>query len=148
VTFDCNGAEKRAGYVFTDKALLRLAFTHKSYNCGKPLPDNERLEHLGDAVLQLVVTRRLYADHPNAPPGVLTEIRQTLVSEPPLAAACDQKGLSAFIKTKGTGVNRKIKADTAEALAAAIYLDGGYEAAERFIYSLLFTNDVNGERAL
>lgn len=131
--------EKIIGYTFRDGALLERALTHSS--AGR---DNyQKLEFLGDSVVGYVVARKLYEMFPDEGEGVLTRLRARVVSEKPLAAAADEKGLSAFIRlgeaeTKaGVGGHSSVKSDVVEAVAAAICLDGGMEAAARFVLSFL-----------
>ncbi len=130
--------QERAGYTFHDKELLRLALTHSSYASESPIPFcqwNERLEFLGDAVLQLIVTHRLYLDMPNAQEGELTRSRSVLVDEP--ANARNAKNLTldrALLLGKGEcqGGGRErasLLGDAFEAFLGAVYLDGGFEAA-------------------
>ena len=115
-----------------DPALLDLALTHRSWaheNGG--LPTNERLEFLGDAVLQIVVTERLYHDHPEVPEGQLAKMRAATVSEPALAAVARDLGLGEFIRLgKGEALSGgrdkdSILSDTVEALIGATYLTQG-----------------------
>ena len=119
------------GYTFRDEALLRRALTHPSV--GKN--DNQRLEFLGDAVLQLLMSEALYRSHPEEREGALTHRRALLVCEAALSAIAKKLGLGEALEMdKGeerTGGRDKpsVLCDTMEAVLAAVYLDGGMEAA-------------------
>ena len=124
--------------------LLELALTHRSWaheNGG--LPTNERLEFLGDAVLQIVVTERLYHDHPEVPEGQLAKMRAATVSEPALAAVARDLGLGEFIRLgKGEALSGgrdkdSILSDTVEALIGATYLTQGLEATREVVTRLV-----------
>lgn len=122
---------KALGYTFRDEALLRRALTHPSM--GKN--DNQRLEFLGDAVLQYLMSDKLYQAHPTEREGALTHRRQLMVCEAALSPIARKLGLGeALIMDKGeelTGGREKpsVLCDTMEAVLAAVYLDGGMEAA-------------------
>ena len=119
------------GYTFRDEALLRRALTHPS--SGKE--DNQRLEFLGDAVLQYIMSDKLYREHPDEREGALTHRRALLVCEAALSPIAKKLGLGeALVMDKGeelTGGREKpsVLCDTMEAVLAAVYLDGGMEAA-------------------
>ncbi len=139
---DWNNLEKRIGIQFKNKDLLKQAFTHRSYlNEHKSihLEHNERLEFLGDAVLELVATDFLYGMYPKKPEGELTSIRSALVNSQMLAQISSSLGLNDFLllsrgEAKDTGRARQyILANTYESLTGAIYLDTGYNAAKDFI---------------
>ena len=133
--------EERLGYAFKDAGLLRLALTHPSvaHEHGAPIQTNQRLEFLGDAVLQLVLTRELYEKFPAFGEGPLTKARAKLVNRRTLAERSRQLGIGQhLILSRGEemhdGRNRpSALADTYEALLGAIFLDGGFEAAREFI---------------
>ncbi len=140
--------EALIGYVFANKDLPCLAFTHRSYvNENKQVSQhNERLEFLGDSVLGLLVADYLYEAMPNTPEGELSYLRSRLVE----AAACVSYAESLNIKKylimgKGERMNDgrgrdSILADLFEAVIGAIYLDGGLEAARSFIFAKLKAN--------
>jgi len=139
--------EAKIGTTFTDKNLLRTAFTHRSYvneNRTKKLEHNERLEFLGDAVLELVVTEYLFARFPMKPEGELTAIRSALVNTQSLSDAATKLNLNDYLllsrgESKDTGRARHyILANTFESVIGAIYLDQGYAAARDFIANNLF----------
>jgi ribonuclease III len=141
---DVTGYEElqaRLGYVFRDSDLLRLALTHPSvaHEQDSPIQTNQRLEFLGDAVLQLVLTRELYEKFPAFGEGPLTKARAKLVNRRTLAERARQLGVGRhLILSRGEemhgGRDRPSGlADTYEALLGAILLDGGFEAAREFI---------------
>jgi ribonuclease III len=133
--------QSRLGYPFRDENLLQLALTHPSVAHGqeKPLPHNQRLEFLGDAVLGLVLARRLYEKFPDVDEGPLTKSRAKLVNAVTLAGHGRAIGLGAhLIMSQGeanTGGRERESslADAFEALLGAIFLDGGFAAANDFI---------------
>ena len=133
--------ESKIGFVFKDKNLLLTALTHRSYlneNTSWKLDHNERLEFLGDAVLELVVTEHLYKNYPN-PEGEMTNWRAALVNANMLSKTTGEFDLNEYIllsrgEAKDTGRARQyILANAIEALIGAIYLDGGYEPCDQFI---------------
>ena len=127
--------EEKIGYVFRNKSLLEEAFTHSSYANRYGVNSNERLEYLGDAVLQLVVTEWQYRNETHLAEGKLTAKRQKLVCKDALDSAVDGLGVWEYLLAVGTQYNIKGKAKSSlfEAITAAIYLDGGYRAAKKFI---------------
>lgn len=139
--------EKSVGFNFSDKSLLMRAFTHRSYineNKEKNITHNERLEFLGDAVLELIVTDHLYKKYENKTEGELTSLRSSLVNTVTLSEAATKAGMNDYLllskgESKDTGRARQyILADTFEAFIGALYLDGGYESALKFINDRLF----------
>jgi ribonuclease III len=133
--------QTRLGLTFKDAALLERAFIHRSYLNEHPklgLEHNERLEFLGDAVLELAVTDFLYRTYPN-PEGDLTNWRSALVKTESLATVAEELEIAPFFKlsrgeAKGNARSHSlISANAVEALIGAIYLDQGYEAARGFI---------------
>ena len=138
---DFAALESVLGVTFKDKDLLTQAFVHRSYlneNKDFHLDHNERLEFLGDAVLELVVTDYLYANYPN-PEGELTNWRSALVNSKKLSEIAKRLGFEAYLylshgEKKDTGRAREyILGNTMEAVIGSIYLDQGYEAARVFI---------------
>jgi ribonuclease-3 len=129
------------GYKFQDGELLRLALTHPSvaHEQGVSIQHNQRLEFLGDAVLQLVLTRRLYDKFPGVGEGPLTKARAQMVNRRTLAEQGRRLNLGAhLIMSRGEELNRgrerpSALADAFEALLGAIFLDGGFQAAEEII---------------
>jgi ribonuclease-3 len=140
--------QKRLGYSFRDPGLLRLALTHPSvaHEQSAPIQTNQRLEFLGDAVLQLVLTRELYQKFPGFGEGPLTKARAQLVNRRSLADQARQLGLGGhLILSRGeenSGGRERLSAlaDTFEALLGAIFLDGGFEAAREFILGQFVTS--------
>lgn len=128
--------ERIIGYKFKRPKLLIKALTHSSYSNEHNVESNERLEFLGDAVIEFIITERLFLEF-NEKEGDLSKIRAMIVSEKPLAEAVDKLGLEKFL-LKGVGesknkVNSKaIKCDMFEAIVGAIFLDGGIESAKEF----------------
>jgi ribonuclease-3 len=130
---------------FSDEKLLERAFIHRSYLNEHPklgLEHNERLEFLGDAVLELVVTDYLYRTYDD-PEGTLTNWRSALVKTESLSAVADKLDLNQYLKlsrgeAKGNARSRAlILANTVEAMIGAIYLDQGYDTAKKFIYDYI-----------
>lgn len=135
--FPYRDIEKKIGYVFQNKTLLKTAFTHSSYSNTYGGKHNERLEYLGDAVLQLVVTEWQFLREPTVREGKLTAERQKLVCRDALDSAIDALDVWRYLLNAGgeDNVGDKAKSSLFEALTAAIYLDGGYERAKAFVYA-------------
>ena len=133
--FPFDEIEEKIKYQFQNRALLLTAFTHSMYAHQYGGEDNERMEYLGDAVLQLVVTHWQYERARTATEGALTVERQKLVCEDALYDAVMHLGLEKYLRTVGRteNVGKKTISSLFETLTAAIYLDGGYEAANTFI---------------
>lgn len=142
--------EEKLGYVFADKNLLENALQHSSYanehrNTG--MRSNERLEFLGDAVLGVVTADYLFRKHPDLPEGDLTRIRAALVCEESLHEVAQSLGLGQYLKLGrgeelGGGRERpSILADATESVFAAVYLDGGMEAARALIHRVLLDKE-------
>ena len=139
--------EEISGITFKNKELLRRAFTHRSYlneNRDSESSHNERLEFLGDAVLELMVTEYLFEKYPDSNEGDLTAYRASLVNAITLSEAAQKINVNDFLllskgETKDTGKARQyILANTMEAIIGAIYLDQGYDSAKYFISKNLF----------
>lgn len=140
--------ERAIEYVFANKELLLCALTHSSYineNKMGNYDHNERLEFLGDATLELVISEYLYIHFPHQPEGELTKMRANIVCTDSLAESAINLQLGKMMKMgKGEimsgGRSRKsILADTMEAIIGAVYLDGGLEEAKKFIFNQLRT---------
>ncbi|MBL7045431.1 MAG: ribonuclease III [Parcubacteria group bacterium] len=138
--------EKKIGVTFKDESKLKQAFTHRSYlNEHRDLDvgHNERLEFLGDAVLELVVTDFLFKKYKDKPEGELTSFRSALVNTSSLSDSAGKLGVNDYLmlskgEAKDTGRARQyILADTFEAIIGAIYVDQGYSVAEKFIASTI-----------
>lgn len=133
--------EKQLGYTFRDASLLRLALTHPSvaHEQGAPVQTNQRLEFLGDAVLQLVLTRALYEKFPGCEEGPLTKARAKLVNRRTLAEHGRELGLGRHLilsrgeETHGGRERASALADAYEALLGALFLDGGFDTAQAVI---------------
>ncbi len=131
--------EERIGYKFKNPALLKEALTHSSYVNGKNHHSNERLEFLGDSVLSVVVSKYLFENLRDKPEGQLTKLRASVVCEHALYPFAEKIRLGEEIylgkgeENTGGRHRRSILADAFEALIAAIYLDGGLDAARDFI---------------
>lgn len=126
--------EKKLGYVFCNKELLTTALTHVSYAHAYGGVDNERLEYLGDAVLELLITERQYFESV-ATEGSMTKRRQGLVSKLPLKEAVLRMGVLEHLRYVGgkDNVGDKTVSSLYESLLAAVYLDGGMDAARAFL---------------
>ena len=141
--------EKRIGYSFKEKRLLRQAMTHSAFanehNIDK-LRCNERLEFLGDAVLEVVSSDFLYHRYADKPEGELTKIRASVVCEPTLAFCASEIELGSYLMLgKGEestgGRNRNsVVSDAMEALIGAIYLDGGFANAKEFVHQFVLND--------
>ena len=141
--------EEKIGYRFQNPALLTQAISHSSYvnerHMGKLL-SNERLEFLGDAVLELVTSEFLYIKYPQMPEGDATKTRASLVCEQSLALCAKEIGLGRYIylgKGEEAGGGRErpsITSDACEALIGAIYLDGGFTSAKEFILEFILND--------
>jgi ribonuclease III len=140
---------KTLGIKFKDEDLLTEALTHRSYLNEFPrwrLPHNERLEYLGDAVLELLVSEELFAKFPEHPEGQLTVLRAALVNYQILAKVAEKIGLQQFIlmsrgEKKDTGKAREvILANAMEAVIGAVYLDQGFEVTRSFVKKFVMDN--------
>ena len=133
--------EKNIHYTFNDKELLRTALTHSSYANEKKgkIRFNERLEFLGDAVLQLITSEKLFKENPNMPEGKMSKQRAALVCEDALAGYAHEINLVDYLnlgkgeETTGGRKRPSILSDAFEAVIGAIFLDGGMEPAKKFV---------------
>jgi len=148
--------EKIIGYEFRDAALLDNALIHTSYvNENKSMPkiSNERLEFLGDAVLELVTSDYIFENFPKLSEGEMTKLRAGVVCEPSLASCARKIGLGDYIKmgrgevASGGAKRDSVLSDAYEAVIGAIYLDGGYVSAQKFILDAL-KEDIHSQRGL
>lgn len=131
--------EKRIGYVFRDKTLLERAFTLPSYAQTFGLESNQRLEFLGDAVLEAIVSERLYSQT-QGDEGEMTSERKRLVSDENLSKVVEKLAIKEKLRYVGNAaynLGKKAIPSLFEALVAAIYLDGGLEEAKTFVYTHL-----------
>ena len=135
---DLSQFEDILGYKFNDKNLLKLALTHSSYANEHGLECNERLEFLGDAVLELTISRKLY-DTVDLDEGVLTKMRAKAVCESALDLYAEKLNLPSFLylgkgeESTGGRARPAVIADALEAVLGAIYLDGGFEKAREIV---------------
>ncbi len=142
--------EKKIGFYFKNQDLLQQALTHRSYlneNHNFPFGHNERLEFLGDAVLEIVITEYLFVNFPNNPEGDLTNWRASLVNSKMLYQVADGLDIEEHIllsrgeaKDKNSKARQYILANAIEALIGAIYLDQGIEPAKKFILEKIIVN--------
>lgn len=144
---DMAGLEERIGYTFHDRALYLQALTHSSFaHERKNAMDNERLEFLGDAVLELVSSDFLYRNYPQLAEGAMTKLRASLVCEQTLALCAQEIDLGTNLRLgKGedqTGGRKRpsVLSDAFEALIGAIYLDGGIKEAASFVRRIVLTD--------
>lgn len=146
-TIDFREFEKKIGVSFKNKGLLKQAFTHRSFLNENPksgLLHNERLEFLGDAVLELAVTEYLFQKFPDKPEGELTAFRAALVNTNMLSELAKEIGMNDFLllskgEASDTGKARQyILANTFEAVVGALYIDRGYDTAQKFIAKNLY----------
>ena len=145
---DLNEFQSKIGYTFKNRHLLEQALTHSSYANEKHMKkhsDNERLEFLGDAVLEIVSSEFLFINYPQKPEGELTKLRASIVCEPTLALCTKPLDLGKYLRLgKGEdhtgGRKRKsILSDALEAVIGAIYLDGGFTNAKEFVLRFIMT---------
>lgn len=144
--------EKKIEYSFLNKALLKQALTHSSYANEQKIRKNgdyERLEFLGDAVLEMISSEFLFKENPQMPEGKLTKLRSSLVCEPALAQCAKEIDLGSYLllgkgeESTGGRFRESITSDVMEALIGALYLDGGYMTARNFIYKYILSDIEN-----
>jgi len=145
---DISGLEQTIEVTFENKDLLRQALVHRSYlneHRDFPLEHNERLEFLGDAVLELIVTEHLYKNYPNTE-GELTNWRASLVNSQMLAMIAEQMSIEPYLylsrgeaKEENSKARNSILANSVEAIIGAIYLDTGYDTAATFIHRVIIS---------
>ncbi len=134
--------EEKLGYVFNDTAPLETALTHSSWANEHGVAHNERLEFLGDAVLELVISRQIYLRFPGHREGAMTKMRSSLVSEEHLAMLAEKLRLGSALRMgrgeeyQGGRTRPALLADAMEAVFGAVFLDGGFAAAEQVILLL------------
>ena len=146
--------EQRIGYRFQDVSLLESALMHSSYTNEKRLPKyqcNERLEFLGDAVLELVSSQFLFTENATMSEGELTKLRASMVCEPSLAFCAREIQLGDYLllgkgeEVTGGRMRPSVTSDALEALIGAIYLDGGFANAKEFILKYVL-NDLENKK--
>ncbi len=145
---DFKELQKNLGIKFKDENLLKRAFVHRSYLNENPafeLGHNERLEYLGDAVLELIVTEYLFKNYPDLAEGEMTNLRAALVNSQMLSQVADRLGFNDFLylskgENRENGRGRQyILANALEAFIGAFYLDQDYESPKKFIYKTLIS---------
>lgn len=141
--------EKKIEYVFENKALLKQALTHSSYANEQKIRKNgdyERLEFLGDAVLELITSEYLFNTNPDMPEGKLTKLRSSVVCEPALAQCAKDIELGSYMllgkgeEATGGRFRESITSDVMEALIGALYLDGGFKTAHAFVHKFILSD--------
>ena len=144
--------EEIIGYTFKSKKYLQTAFVHSSYSNEHRIESNERLEFLGDAVIEFIVTEILYLQF-RGKEGDMSKIRSMIVSEKPLAEAMEKMGLDKFLlkgvgESKNATESKAVKCDLFEAISGAIYLDGGIDNTRKFfekaVGDIILNLKVNG----
>lgn len=147
--YTLNELEKRIGYEFKNKALLKQALTHSSFANEQKinkLADYERLEFLGDAVLELISSEFLFRENPQLTEGKLTKLRSSMVCEPALAYCARDLELGQYMllgrgeEATGGRKRESITSDAMEAVIGAIYLDGGFQDAHDFIHRFVLSD--------
>ncbi len=135
---EISALQGRLGYAFKDTDLLRRALTHRSHGA----VHNERLEFLGDSVVNCTIALALYLKFPDLPEGELSRLRASLVSQPALAALADSLALGTYLALgdgelkSGGGRRPSILSDALEAVLGAVLLDGGFEAARQVVQGI------------
>lgn len=146
--------EEKIGYRFEDKKLLKQAMCHSSYANERHMDrllNNERLEFLGDAVLELITSEFLYQTYPKMPEGEATRTRASIVCEQTLALCARELGLGAFLllgrgeDLTGGRERDSVTSDAMEALLGAVYLDGGFASAKEFVTNFIL-NDIEHKK--
>lgn len=141
--------QQALGIRFRNAALLKQAFTHSSYvneHRTETSQDNERLEYLGDAVLQLATADYLYAAYPKRPEGELTKLRAAIVCEPSLVRFAERLDFGAYLllgrgeEQTGGRTRPALLADVFESFVGALYLDQGFDAAQAFLRQHMFAH--------
>ena len=136
---DFRKLEESIGYVFKDESILRKALTHTSYAYENKIESNEKLEFLGDSILEFISSKFIYNNYPKWKEGEMTKVRADVVCEKSLYKIACKHNFSDFLylgksqKSNETEVRPAILADSVEAVIAAIYFDAGLEEAEKFI---------------
>ena len=146
---DLKKFQELIGYAFKNEQLLKQALTHSSYANEKhlkKLSDNERLEFLGDAVLEVVSSEFLFQNYPNLTEGQLTKLRASIVCEPTLATCTESIHLGDYLflgkgeDRTGGRTRKSVLSDAMEAVIGAIYLDGGFASAKEFVLKFIMTD--------
>ena len=136
---DISKLENSIGYEFKNKQLIQTALTHKSYAHEYQVQSYEKLEFLGDSILEFISSEYIYSNFPNLTEGEMTKVRATVVCEDSLSQIAKLHNFSDFLnlgkseKLSVSNTRTAILEDTVEAVIAAIYLDGGIEQAKKFV---------------
>jgi ribonuclease-3 len=131
---------ERINYEFENLELLEVALTHKSWSAeNKGSHPNEKLEFLGDSVLGLIVTEHIYKMYPDLSEGQLSLLRSVIVGHTCLAEVAEKLELGSYLRLGNASVSPALLEDAIEAVIGAIYLDGGWSAAQNFVLELLST---------
>ena len=131
--------QKNIGYQFEDESLLNKAMTHTSYAYENNVESNEKLEFLGDSILEFISSKYIFKNYPNLKEGEMTKVRAQVVCEQSLYKIAKMHNFSDFLnlgkseKLSGGKERPAILADSVEAVIAAMYIDGGLKVAEKFI---------------
>lgn len=130
--------EESIGYIFKDKNLLKKAMTHTSYAYENKVDSNEKLEFLGDSILEFISSKYLFKNYPKLQEGEMTKVRAAVVCEKSLYKIATLHNFSDFLylgrsEKMSNSIKKALIADSVEAVIAAIYLDGGLEPAQKFI---------------
>lgn len=151
---DLKELESAIGYEFSSKQLLTHALTHSSYTNDRKMDKkmcNERMEFLGDAILEMISSEYLYKNYSEKDEGELTKLRASLVSEKPLASVASSIQLGNYLflghgeERTGGRSRDSVTSDAVEALIGAIYLDGGIEPAKKFVHHFIL-NDIENKQ--
>ncbi len=146
IDFDLKALYNTLSYTFKNKEIVIEALSHRSFSAKYDIPSNQRLEYLGDAVIELVTAHALYKNNSDKEEGPLTEARSSLVKCTNLAKVTRKLGLGKYLlltseeHLRDGRENPSILADLYEAIAGAIYLDGGIRSAENFIHATLLSD--------
>ena len=136
--------QKNIGYQFEDESLLNKAMTHTSYAYENNVESNEKLEFLGDSILEFISSKYIFKNYPNLKEGEMTKVRAEVVCEASLYEVASRHNFSDFLlvgkSERSCNGNKKmaVMADSVEAIIAAIYFDAGLAEAEKFIVENLF----------
>lgn len=147
--FEESVIEQKIGYQFKDKSLLATAFTHSSFAYSHHIQSNERLEFLGDSLLNFVVTDFLFKTYPDNE-GVLSKMKANLVSAENLSQIIQSMGLISHLKSENFNptLSMNVECDLFESILGAVYLDSNFETAKNFVYEKLNLSKVQVEKVM
>ncbi len=141
--------EKTLNIRFKNKNILLTAFTHSSFANENKIRSNERLEFLGDAVLELIISEKLFADELMEQEGKLSQMRSIIVSTEPLAKLCEKYGFYKYLRVglseQKTNPTKSMMADLVESIIGAVYLDHGFKFTKKFVLRLFNENIIKAE---